>query len=113
MGPGAGTQRHSPAPETWSRPHSRPALWTHPQQEGRAVLPLRLFLEISLLWESPCHGLLSQGNGELCPQALSQCSEFREGPGVAFLSLLPLWLLPVVLPKSEVKTEYAGALQNI
>lgn len=44
-----------------------------------------------LLWSPPCHGLLSpQNNGELCPQALSQCSEFREGPGVATLSSAPL-----------------------
>lgn len=51
--------------------HSRPALWTHPQQEGRAALQLWHFLEISLPREYPCHGLLSQANDELCPQAPS------------------------------------------
>ena len=47
------------------------------------------------------------------PGALFQRSELRKGTGAAFLSLLFLCLLRVVLPISEVKTEYAGAFQHI
>lgn len=72
-------------PKPGAAPHPHPALRTHPQREGRAALPLWLILEISLLREYPCQGLLSQGDDELCPQAPSfNTVQERDRSGFSF-----------------------------